>query len=107
MWWKWQTLDLPKRLTDIGGRNIASASYLRALGLGTPGAQWTKYFGDGGGNTTTLNHVLYGANLRPNVTVGDVMDVGGDTICAEYFFSSSFNVSTMELIDGFLVPTVV
>lgn len=43
----------------------------------------TDYFGDGG-NVTTLNHNLWMAGLIPNVTVGDVMDLGGEVICAEY-----------------------
>jgi tyrosinase len=103
MWWKWQTLDLPARLTDMGGRNMATASFLRMLGYGAPGPEWTNYSGDSG-NTTTLDHVLYAANLYPNVTVGDVMDVGGDVICAEYFFSDSFNVTTTGLVNGILVP---
>lgn len=107
MWWKWQTLDLPERLTDIGGRNVATARYLRGLGMRAPGPEWTDYYGDGGGNVTTLDHILYAANLRPNVTVGDVMDVGGDAICGEYFYSDSFNVTTMELVEGVLVPASV
>ncbi|KAK6224129.1 hypothetical protein LQW54_000276 [Pestalotiopsis sp. IQ-011] len=68
-WWKWQSADLDNRLTDMGGRQ-------------QPTAEWTDYFGDCGGNTTTLNHVLYASKLRPNVTVGDVMDVSGSTICS-------------------------
>jgi tyrosinase len=104
MWWKWQTLDLPARLTDIGGRNVAQASYLRMLGFPAPGKEWADYNGDKGGNFTTLSHVLYAADLYQNVTVADVMDVGGDAICAEYFFSDSFNVTTVGMVDGILVP---
>ena len=106
MWWKWQTLDLSSRLTDIGGRNIAGTNFLRSLGLPAPGREWTDYDGDSG-NTTTLNHVLYAANLYPNVTVRDVMDVRGNVICAEYFYSNSFNVTTMELVDGILTTVTV
>lgn len=36
------------------------------------------------GNITTLNHTLWMAGLVPNVTIADVMDLGGDLICAEY-----------------------
>jgi tyrosinase len=93
MWWKWQSLDLPSRLTDIGGRNVPTSTYISNGNLPTPGAEWTDYFGDDGGNTTTLNHVLYGADIYPNVTVGDVMDAEGDTVCAEYLYSDSFSVS--------------
>jgi tyrosinase len=102
MWWKWQTLDLPNRLTDMDGRNVPTASYLKGLGLPSPGREWTDYDGDSG-NSTTLKHVLYAANLRPNVTVADVMDIAGDVICAEYFFSSSFNVTTSKMVDGILI----
>ncbi|KAH7308450.1 hypothetical protein B0I35DRAFT_360478 [Stachybotrys elegans] len=104
MWWKWQTLDLPGRLTDMGGRNVATDMFLRLLQLPAPGPEWRDYDGDEGGNTTTLNHVLYAANLYPNVTVGDVMDVGGETICAEYFYSDSFTVEVTTLVDGILTP---
>lgn len=104
MWWKWQSLDLPDRLTDIGGRNVATASFLRSLGMKAPGPEWTDHHGEAG-NITTLGHVLYAADLRPNVTVGDVMDVGGNVICGEYFYSDSFNVTSIELVDGMLMPS--
>ncbi len=45
---------------------------------------FTAYFGDGGGNTTTLGHTLWSAGLFPNATAADVMDVGGPLVCAEY-----------------------
>ncbi|KAI9170683.1 Tyrosinase ustQ [Paramyrothecium foliicola] len=81
MWWKWQSLDLPSRLTDIGGRNVPTARYISNGNLETPGPEWTEHFGDEG-NTTTLNHVLYAAGIYANTTVGDVMDVGGDVVVA-------------------------
>lgn len=101
MWWKWQTLDLPGRLTDIGGRNLPRESYVEMLGMTFPGPEWTKYGGDPG-TVTTLNHNIYNANLAPNITVGEIMDVGGDAICAEYFFSDSLNVTTSTIVDGFM-----
>ncbi|PYH92003.1 hypothetical protein BO71DRAFT_485806 [Aspergillus ellipticus CBS 707.79] len=33
---------------------------------------------------TMLEHVLYTFDLTPNVTIAQVMDLGGDVICAEY-----------------------
>jgi len=43
------------------------------------------YFGDGGGgDVTTLNHNLWVAEILPNVTIAEVMDIHGDIICAEY-----------------------
>lgn len=43
-----------------------------------------KYSNDQPWNITTLNHTLWMVDLLPNVTIADVMDLGGDTICAEY-----------------------
>lgn len=104
MWWKWQSLDLPNRLTDMGGRNVPQESYVANAGLTLPGAEWTDYDGDDG-NVTTLNHVLYVSGIYPNVTVGDVMDIGGDVVCAEYFFSDSFTVTTSTVVDGILTSS--
>jgi tyrosinase len=101
MWWKWQTLDLPARLTDIGGRNLPQASYVRRLGLNLPGPEWTNYHGETG-SVTTLKHVLFNAGLAPNATVGDVMDVRTGVICAEYFYSDSFNVTINTIVDGIM-----
>jgi tyrosinase len=103
MWWKWQTLDLPGRLTDMGGRNVPRKSYVQGLGMSLPGREWTDYQGETG-STTTLKHVIYNSGLAPNVTVGDIMDVGGDAICAEYFFSDALNVTTTAIVDGFMTP---
>jgi len=44
----------------------------------------TDYFGDGSGEVTTLGHVLWSAGILPNATVGEVMDLGGGVVCAEY-----------------------
>lgn len=88
VWWKWQTVDLPSRLTDMGGRNIPSADFLARQNFTSPGPEFTDYSGDPG-NVTTLGHVLWASGIKPNVTVADVMDVGGDVVCAEYFFSDS------------------
>ncbi|KFA80660.1 hypothetical protein S40288_01759 [Stachybotrys chartarum IBT 40288] len=101
MWWKWQTLDLPNRLTDMGGRNRPRTSYTQSLNLPNPGPEWTNYDGDDG-NITTLNHVLYAAEIYPNVTVGDIMDVRGDVVCAEYIFPANLNVTTTTIVDGSL-----
>jgi tyrosinase len=101
MWWKWQTLDLPGRLTDMGGRNVPRKTYVQMMGMDLPGPEWTNYQGETG-NTTTLNHVIYNAEIAPNVTVSDVMDVGGDAICAEYFFSDALKVTTNTIVDGLL-----
>ena len=48
-----------------------------------PNPAFTDYFNDGG-NATTLNHTLWSANIMPNVTIADVMDIGGSFVCAEY-----------------------
>ncbi|KAH9904731.1 Di-copper centre-containing protein [Xylariomycetidae sp. FL2044] len=44
---------------------------------------FTDYFNDGG-NTTTLNHTLWSANILENVTIADVMDIRGGFVCAEF-----------------------
>ncbi|KAK3935115.1 amino acid transporter [Diplogelasinospora grovesii] len=49
-----------------------------------PDASFTDYFDDGGGNTTTLNHVLYSAGIAKNMTIRDVMDIRAGFVCAEY-----------------------
>ncbi|KAI1347433.1 hypothetical protein F5Y01DRAFT_295087 [Xylaria sp. FL0043] len=79
LWWEWQKLDLPNRYTDMGGPNLPIAGSV----LGGQGPEFTNYFGDNG-NVTTLNHRLYMAELYPNITVGDVMDLNGDVVCSEY-----------------------
>lgn len=105
MWWKWQTLDLPNRLTDMGGRNLPLPSYVQRLGLPYPGREVTDYSGDPG-DITTLNHVLANAGIAPNVTVGQVMDVRGDVICAEYIFSDTFNVKMSAGLGGVMTTSV-
>jgi tyrosinase len=83
VWWQWQQKNLTARLTDMSGRNIPTTSYLDQNSFDYPSASVTDYFNDGG-NMTTLNHTLWMVGLIPNATVGDVMDLGGDIICAEY-----------------------
>lgn len=86
MWWKWQSLNLTSRLTDIGGPVMPSASFLsRNTAMPTPGAEYLDYDGDDG-NVTTLNHVLWMVGNAENVTVAEVMDVRGDVVCAEYVY---------------------
>ncbi|KAI0412994.1 amino acid transporter [Xylaria grammica] len=80
LWWEWQNLN-ESRLYDMGGPNLPTFSGQN--GTTPPSAAFTDYFGDGG-NTTTLNHVLYMFDLAPNVTVGDIMDIRGPVICSEY-----------------------
>ncbi|KAI0477569.1 hypothetical protein GGR56DRAFT_673936 [Xylariaceae sp. FL0804] len=83
LWWQWQSANLTARLTDMGGNNVPSDEFNAANNWDAPGANWTDYSGDPG-NVTTLDHVLTMFGMLPNVTVGDVMDIGGDVICAEY-----------------------
>lgn len=83
VWWQWQQKNLTSRLTDMSGRNIPTTSYLDQNSFDYPSTSVTDYFNDGG-NMTTLNHTLWMIGLIPNATIGDVMDLGGDVICAEY-----------------------
>ncbi|KAI9150022.1 Tyrosinase ustQ [Paramyrothecium foliicola] len=101
MWWKWQTLNLPARLTDMGGRNMPRTTYVQGLGSPLPGREFTDYHGETG-STTTLNHVLWYGGLAPNVTVRDVMDVRTGIMCADYIFSPSLNVTINSIVDGVL-----
>ncbi|KAI1427740.1 Di-copper centre-containing protein [Xylaria sp. FL1777] len=68
LWWDWEALKLPARLTEARGKNDPA---------------FVNYFNDGG-SITTLNHVLSSHGLVPNATIGDVMDIGGDYVCAEF-----------------------
>lgn len=83
LWWKWQSANLTARLTDMGGQNVPTAAFNAANGWEAPGANFTDYSGDPA-NVTTLTHVLSMYEMIPNVTIADIMDVGGDAICAEY-----------------------
>ncbi|KAL2813650.1 hypothetical protein BDW59DRAFT_167458 [Aspergillus cavernicola] len=84
MWWQWQQADLANRLTEIGGPNVPSQEVLQSVGLPPPSSTLVDYNGDEG-DTTTLAHVLWMHGIRPNVTIAEVMDLGGGVICAEYF----------------------
>ncbi|KAK2598235.1 hypothetical protein N8I77_011660 [Diaporthe amygdali] len=84
LWWEWQSQN-SSRLTDMGGKNVATATSLVDL---QPSDiynvdSFLPYFGDNG-NVTTLNHVLWMTGLADNVTIAEVMDINSDLICAEY-----------------------
>ncbi|KAI0139221.1 hypothetical protein BJ166DRAFT_489670 [Pestalotiopsis sp. NC0098] len=81
LWWEWQKLDYPARLYDMGGVNIPRTSDPDSPDY--PPASLTDYFGDNG-TITTLNHNLWMTGLVPNVTIGDIMNLNGPTICSEY-----------------------
>lgn len=85
LWWKWQTMDLPARLLDMGGRNTPSVEFLSspARGWAPPSPSLTKYSGDSG-DTTTLSHVLWMGGVIANATVDDVMDIQGKRLCYDY-----------------------
>jgi tyrosinase len=83
LWWNWQ-LQNSTRLTEIGGPNVARGSLLVNAQPSSLGVDaFLPYFADNG-NTTTLNHVLWMAGAGVNVTISDVMDLKGDTICADF-----------------------
>jgi tyrosinase len=83
LWWLWQQANLTSRLTDMGGRNVPLTSYLTQNEMSYPSSSILNYDGDAG-NTTTLNHNLWMVGIMPNATIREVMDLGGDLICAEY-----------------------
>lgn len=82
--WKWQSLNLTARLTDMGGPVMPSSSFLsRNTAMPVPRSEYLDYDGDDG-NVTTLDHMLWMVGIAENVTVAEAMDVGGDVVCAEY-----------------------
>jgi tyrosinase len=83
LWWEWQMADYPRRLYDMGGNNTASDATLALAGLSQPGLDILDYDGDDG-TTTTLNHNLWMNSIVPNTTVGDIMQLNGSVICAQY-----------------------
>ncbi|KAI0470072.1 amino acid transporter [Xylariaceae sp. FL0804] len=82
LWWEWQEANLTARLTDMGGANLPNSG-ANQENAEYPGTEYTDYWGDPG-NVTTLDHVLYMFEIYPNVTIGDIMDIGGDVVCSEY-----------------------
>ncbi|KAF3015571.1 hypothetical protein E8E14_007081 [Neopestalotiopsis sp. 37M] len=82
-WWLWQEANLTARLTDMGGSNVPTATFNAQNSWDAPGANFTDYSGDPA-NVTTLSHVLSMYEMIPNVTIADIMDIGGDVVCAEY-----------------------
>ncbi|KAI4601446.1 hypothetical protein KJ359_011575 [Pestalotiopsis sp. 9143b] len=83
LWWLWQSANLTARLSDMGGQNVPTATFNAQNSWDAPGANFTDYSGDPG-NVTTLAHVLSMYDMIPNVTIADIMDVGGEVVCAEY-----------------------
>lgn len=114
VWWDWQALDLPSRLTDMGGRNIQdefegfpefpgndgefpgedfrppTGGFPGGGGFPPPEAMtppewWPEQIPEGDpGEETTLDHILNMFGVIPNATIGEVMDIGGDLLCYEY-----------------------
>jgi len=114
VFWEWQALDLPARLSDIGGRTV-QFEYLPEVSS-NPDFQLPIPFDFGGppvfmpppsafpppdamrppagsaplridgnpGNRTTLKQVLNMFGVIPNATIADVMDIGGALLCYEY-----------------------
>lgn len=66
VWWSWQKLNLSARLTDIGGP-----------------IHIMDYGNTAGGNVTLSFPLSVGVNA-PNVTIADVMDIHGGTLCYDY-----------------------
>jgi tyrosinase len=112
IFWEWQVLDLPARLSDMGGKNAVQQLSLPSgpNGGGPPGGgdpdlpiifpNLSEFppldamrplpdsppqlpAGDPG-NVTTLAHILNMFGVIPNATVADVMDIRGPLLCYEY-----------------------
>lgn len=82
LYWLWQQAN-PARLSEIGGPNIPGGEFNAANGWAPPGPEFTQFSGDYGGETT-LNHVLWMADMIGNASIGSVLDIHGETICADY-----------------------
>lgn len=67
----------------MSGRSIPPLASLESFGWLFPSEAVMDYDGDEY-NTTTLNHVLWMGNMAANATVNEVMDLGGNLVCAEY-----------------------
>ncbi|KAL4783809.1 hypothetical protein BJX76DRAFT_242923 [Aspergillus varians] len=83
LWWQWQQAGRPQRLSDIGGPNVPPQEVMDLVGLEAPSPRLVDSSGDDG-NETTLSHVLWMSGLAANATIGEVMDLGGEVICAQY-----------------------
>lgn len=66
LWWSWQKKDLAARLKDISGP-INILDYDNVIG----------------GNVTLAFPLSLGVNAM-NVTIRDVMDIQGPTLCYDY-----------------------
>ncbi|KAF6802798.1 amino acid transporter [Colletotrichum musicola] len=83
LWWVWQSKN-ESRLTDMGGKNVATSTFLvAAQPKSLPESAFAPYFGDNG-NVTTLDHIMWMAGTAENITIGEVMDIKSDAICVEY-----------------------
>ncbi|CZT16310.1 uncharacterized protein RCC_02152 [Ramularia collo-cygni] len=82
LFWAWQQRNAT-RLQDVSGANTPSEAFNRGNGWTPPGPEFTQYSGDNG-PWTTLGHVLWVCGIMPNVTIAEVMDLHGPTVCAEY-----------------------
>ncbi|KAI1861852.1 hypothetical protein JX265_009355 [Neoarthrinium moseri] len=92
LWWEWQKLDYPARLHDMAGPNIPTGT--RPGSPNYPPASLTDYFGDNG-NVTTLNHNLWMTSVIPNVTIADIMNLNGPTVCSEYLNAADLERGTV------------
>lgn len=83
LWWRWQQANLTARLTDMSGPLIPPLAIMEQNRWLFPSAAYLDYSGDPA-NVTTMSHILWMAELIPNKTIADVMDLGSAVSCAEY-----------------------
>ncbi|KAK0747417.1 hypothetical protein B0T21DRAFT_278271 [Apiosordaria backusii] len=80
LWAQWQDRNPEVRLKEMGGNNRPRNGF-----GGPPGDGGEPIVeGDGGGNVTTLGHVLHMHGVIPDATIADIMDTRGDLLCFEY-----------------------
>ncbi|KAF4819272.1 N-acetyl-6-hydroxytryptophan oxidase ivoB [Colletotrichum siamense] len=74
LWWQWQTANAPVRFSDMSGQAFNSTN-LEALGQTGPTGGWPN---------ATLDYPLWMADILPNVTISEVMNVQGGLLCYDY-----------------------
>ncbi|PSR88711.1 tyrosinase [Coniella lustricola] len=73
VWWQWQAGNSSSRLTDMSG-NAYNMTTLEVNGVTLPASELNA----------TLDYVLQVADVLPDVTIQEVMNIQGGYLCYEY-----------------------
>jgi tyrosinase len=69
VWWQWQKQDPVNRLYDISGPTLNQTANVEPAG---------------GWQNATLHYELSSFNIKPNTTIGHVMNTEGGYLCYGY-----------------------